>query len=163
MSSGSRLPFQHLFPSPQVRWHPTLQLRAAQRVVLGPTALAWPGGQLERRKLRPCPDLLNQNLHFNEMAPSDSCAQWNWGSSAPDLCPLQGRENRGQPHLWEAAAPRDAGSGIPVSFENRSLSSSTSDSGLFSFKPFFPFQLESQSSCPPPHIPVLPFFFFNFF
>lgn len=49
VSSGSRLPFQHLFPSSQVRWHPALQLHAAQRVVLGPTALASPGSQLEWR------------------------------------------------------------------------------------------------------------------
>ena len=62
---------------------------------------------------------------------------------------------------WSVGSPfpRDAGAGMPVSFQNGSLSGSPSRfPGLLPSKPSLPFPPESQSSCPP-YIPALPFFF----
>ena len=42
-------------------------LRVSQSLVCGPAVLALPGNLLAMQKLRPHPDLVNQNLHFNKI------------------------------------------------------------------------------------------------
>lgn len=42
------------------------KLLAAQSMIHGPSAYTKPGSWLEMQYLRPHPDLLNQNLHFNK-------------------------------------------------------------------------------------------------